>query len=190
MGMEYFEEQIFKNKDFTKIELVKGEYELCTFIDCNFSNLKLSDYKFIECEFIQSNLSNADVNKTSLQDVHFKSCKMMGLFFERLNPFALSLGFDDCNLSHASFYKLKLKNTVFRDCLLEDVDFIETDLSSVLFDRCDFRRATFGYTNLDSTDFSTSQNYSLDPEKCTIKKTKFSKDGLSGLLHKYDIIVN
>ena len=39
------------------------------------------------------------------------------------------------------------------------------------------------------TDFTTSYNYSIDPEKNKLKKAIFSKEGLKGLLAKYEIVV-
>ena len=42
------------------------------------------------------------------------------------------------------------------------------------------------YTGID---FKTSYNYSIDPEVNSIKKAKFSLEGISGLLYKYDIVI-
>jgi len=40
------------------------------------------------------------------------------------------------------------------------------------------------------TDFRTSVNYSLDPERNRIKKARFSLSGIAGLLDKYDIEID
>jgi hypothetical protein len=40
---------------------------------------------------------------------------------------------------------------------------------------------------LEKADFRTAFNYSINPETNRIKKAKFSKEGLNGLLDKYDI---
>jgi len=49
----------------------------------------------------------------------------------------------------------------------------------------------FENTILEKVDFSTSFNYSIDPEMNKIKKAKFSLPEVIGLLNKYDIeIVN
>ena len=73
--------------------------------------------------------------------------------------------------------------------MLEEVDFSETELTSAQFTDCDLRSAMFDQTNLEKVDFTTSFNYSIDPEANRIRKAKFSKEGVMGLLAKYDIIV-
>jgi uncharacterized protein YjbI with pentapeptide repeats len=60
-------------------------------------------------------------------------------------------------------------------------------MSGALFENCDLERATFEKTILEKADMSTSFNYSIDPERNMIKKAKFSRNGLAGLLEKYDI---
>ena len=92
-------------------------------------------------------------------------------------------------LNFSSFYKLKLKKTHFQKCTLHDVDFTEADLGGALFDNCDLARAAFENTILEKTDFRTSFNYSINPELNRIKRAKFSKEGVIGLLDKYDIEV-
>jgi hypothetical protein len=47
--------------------------------------------------------------------------------------------------------------------------------------------ATFENTILEKADLRTSYNYLIDPEINRIKKAKFSKEGIVGLLHRYDI---
>ena len=47
----------------------------------------------------------------------------------------------------------------------------------------------FDNTKLEKSNFLTSYNFSIDPEKNLIRKAKFSQDRIEGLLYKYDIIV-
>ena len=114
----------------------------------------------------------------------------MGLRFDSCNPFLLEFEFENCNINHSVFFKLKLKNTKFKDCTLHEVDFTETDLSSAKFENCDLKRATFVNSNLEKADFRTAYNYSFDPESNRIKKAKFSRTGIAGLLAKYDIVID
>ena len=149
----------------------------------------LSNNQFIECLFVECNFSLSRIKNTGLKGVHFEKCKLVGLNFSEVDPFLLNLKFTDCHLNLASFYKLKLKNITFKNCTLNEIDFVQTDLSDAIFDNCDFKLAVFDNTNLEKTDFSSSYNYSIDPEKNNIKKAKFSKDGLSGLLEKHELII-
>jgi uncharacterized protein YjbI with pentapeptide repeats len=69
------------------------------------------------------------------------------------------------------------------------VDFMGCDLTEALFDNCNLRRAVFIDTVANKADFSTSYDFTIDPEKSKLKKAVFSTDGLKGLLGKYDIVV-
>jgi fluoroquinolone resistance protein len=184
-------EQVFvQDKIFDKIdELAKGEYDSCTFKNCNFSNKDLSQFAFTDCTFNSCDFSLVKLNKTSFRDVQFKDCKMLGLRFDTCNDFGLSFSFTNCQLNHSSFYKSHIVKTVFKDSQLEDVDFAEADLTASIFDNCNLLQAIFDRTILEKADLRTSYNYFIDPEVNQIKKAKFSVDGLVGLLAKYDIII-
>lgn len=190
MSKTYIEEQKFEKVDFTKEKLQKGEYEICTFINCNFSAADLSDISFSECEFIGCNLSNAMLSLTSFKDIKFKQSKLLGLHFENCNPFLFAVNFEDCILNFSSFNKLRLKNTKFKNCTLQEVDFADADLNNAIFENCDLNGAVFENTNLEKSDFRTSYNFSIDPEINKLKKAKFSAQGLAGLLQKYDILID
>ena len=85
---------------------------------------------------------------------------------------------------------VKVYEGVVKECKMEEVEFAEADLTNVHFDNCDLTRATFENTVLAGTDFRTASNYSIDPDKNKIKKAKFSRSGVVGLLDKYDIIID
>jgi uncharacterized protein YjbI with pentapeptide repeats len=115
---------------------------------------------------------------------------MLGLHFENCNEFGLSVNFDNCNLNHSSFYKTKLKKTIFKRIKLQEVDFAECDLTGSVFDDCDLMKAIFENTTIEKSDFRTSFNYLIDPEKNRIRKARFSITGIAGLLDKYDIDID
>lgn len=186
--MEAFVSKTFE-RTAASTPLQKGEYEHCTFKQCDFSNQDISHYKFIECTFRGCNLSLLKLSKTSFQDTHFHECKMLGLRFDQCHNFALSFTFDTCILQDASFFRLKLKKTAFRNCQLHHADFAECDLTEALFDTCDLRDAVFENTILEKADFTTSFNYNIDPEHNRVRKAMFSQNGLHGLLLKYDITI-
>jgi fluoroquinolone resistance protein len=195
MKQVFVEEKTFDKIDFTQNPLSKGEYEYCTFLNCDLSYANLSDLKFLECEFSGCNISLAKLNQTALTDIQFKNCKMLGLDFSGCNEFGFVVKFDTCILDNSLFYdpnspikkRVRLKQTVFNNSQLHDVDFTECDLSAAVFDNCDLTRAIFQYTILEKADFRTAFNYSIDPELNRIKKAKFSRSGLAGLLDKYDL---
>jgi fluoroquinolone resistance protein len=85
---------------------------------------------------------------------------------------------------------LKLKGTEFDNCSLKEADFTDCDLTEASFDFSNLERAIFQNCNLTKTDFREAKSYSFEPSQNILKKTKFSKDGVMGLLSRYDIIVD
>lgn len=184
-------DKYFHDETFIKLSSLSiGEYENCVFDNCDFSNSDISGINLVECIFTNCNLSLVKLNKTSLQNIQFKYCKIMGVRFDTCNPFGLSISFHNCQLNHSSFYKLKLKKTIFTNCHLQETDFTEADLSNAVFENCNLMQAIFLQTNLEKVDFRTAYNYSIDSERNTMKKAKFAIAGVIGLLHKYDILID
>ncbi len=181
------QENYFTDKTFNQNNpLIKGEYENCSFNSCN----DFSEFKFIDCTFNSCNFSLVKLYQTVFRDVVFKDCKMLGLRFDTCNGFGLSFSFDGCQLNHSSFYKTKIKKTIFKNSHLQESDFSEADLTGAVFDDCNLTQAVFFHTILEKADFRTSYNYSIDPEINRIKKAKFSIWGIPGLLDKYDIEID
>jgi len=178
---------LFERIDYTISPLPRKEYENYTFKNCNFYSSDLSNFIFRECIFDGCDLSLVAFRNTTLNDIWFVNCKILGVQFQESNSFLLSFGFDNCILKLSVFYKLKLKKTKFVNCNLQEADFTETDLSIAIFENCDLYRVVFYNTNLEKADFRSSFNYSLDPERNRIKKARFSRLGISGLLDKYNI---
>ena len=183
MADSYFSDQIFQRSK----KIQKGDYENCRFVNCILPKSDLSGINFIECEFENCDISSSKLYDTSFNEVLFRDSKLVGLRFEDCNHFLFSILFEGCNLNLSSFYQLKPKNISFRNCNLKEADFIEADLADTVFDHCNLESATFAKTNLESADFHTSFNYSIDPETNSIQKAKFSIQGLPGLLEKYDL---
>lgn len=181
--------QVLNNIDFSK-NRNEVEYENCQLVNCNFTGLDLSNIKFIECEFEACNFTQTKWVNTSIQTCEFIACKMLGLDFSNVNGFLLSMSFDTCQLNLSNFYQLKLKKTKFINCQLNEIDFTETDLSQASFERSQLRGAIFEHSILAESDFRTAENFSIDPETNNVKKAKFSKDSLGGLLDKYQIIID
>ena len=189
MEHHYAAGRVFEREDFRGGAFEKGEYEDCRFINCNFNRVNLTETAFIECEFIDCDLSLSEIALSRFNGVSFKKCKLLGLRFDTCNNFGFSVKFSECDLSHASFYNMKIKKTVFAECIMHECDFAGSDLSSADFSGSDFLRCIFENTILEKADFSSASNFIIDPEKNKIKKALFSLGGLPGLLSNYDISV-
>ena len=187
MELPVIQDKTFKNIDYSVKELTKAEYDNCTFIDCVFADSYISNISFLECEFIDCNLSMAKSKLTTLKDVSFNNCKLVGFPFNTCNDFLMSLNFNGCNLNLSSFSNLNLKSTQFKNCNLQEADFTETDLTNSVFSDCDLNRAIFDNTNLEKVDFRTAHNFLINPEINRLKHAKFTKNNIIGLLKKYNI---
>ncbi len=190
MEDHYFEGREFSGEVLSENPLPKGEYENCSFVNCNFAACNLSQYIFDRCTFDNCNFSSAKLGQSALREISFHNCKMLGIHFDACNPFLFSIYCEGCLLNLSSFYKMKLKGVKFISCSLQEVDFSEADLCSASFTDCDLMGAIFDNSLLEKTDFRTARNYSIHPEKNKLRKTKFSKDGLSGLLNHLDIQID
>jgi len=180
--MKYFNDETFEQ---SATPLVTGEYEDCTFHYLDLSNSNLSNCLFIGCEFLGCNLSNINLTNSSLQDSSFSQCKMLGLRFDTCNAFGFSVTFETCQLSHAVFTAMNLKNCRFENCELLHVDFTESVLSDVVMRKCSLDGATFDRTRLENTDLRNSTGFRIDPENNFIKGARFSREEAIHLLDKY-----
>ena len=184
------EEKIYSGVDFTTNYLPKSEYELCRFEQCIFSNSDLSNITFNECEFIECDLSLSNIKHTVFNEVSFVKCKLLGLHFNNCDSLFMSMNFDDCNLELASFFDLSLKRTQFKKCNFNGADLTRSDFTQTSFEDCDFKAAIFDGTILDQADLRTAFNFNIDPENNSLKKARFSKENLAGLLLKYQIKID
>lgn len=189
MLLEYKADQRYENMKFSAETLRKGEFENCLFNGCDFTDINLSDFVFTDCEFQACNLSLVKIVNTAFRDVKFKNCKMLGLHFEDSNEYTLSFSFESCMLDNSSFYKTKIIKTVFNGSRLIEVDFSECNLTDSSFINCELQGAVFDNTNLEKADLRSAYNFSIDPDRNRLKKTRFSENNLRGLLSKYDILI-
>lgn len=183
------QDQTITNKHFTSTQTAT-EYEACEFINCNFAMADFSNFRFVDCTFTDCDVSNARLTKTTLNDVKFTGCKLLGLHFHECSETLFTVSFRNCNLSFSSFYRRTMKKAVFEACLLHEADFTEANLTGSTFDGCDLNRSVFENTVLEKVDFSTAFNFVIDPERNRLKKARFSNASLAGLLAKYDLHID
>ena len=187
--MEIFEEKAFQGESYVKEVIAGNEYEYCTFSDCDFTETTLQSCTFVNCRFVNCNFSMTKFSQSMLNDVEFDSSKILGVDFSLCNDFIFEVRFNDCILDYSSFEKRKMSKTTFRKTSLKGVDFANADLKQSRFIDCDMNETIFYNTNLQESDLSSAFNYTINPDENYIKKAKFSKDGLQGLLQKYNIII-
>ncbi len=183
---------VHEDKTFTKIvyagkEVKNREFERCIFKDCDLSESNFSQSRFTDCTFITCNLSMIKLNHTTLNNIVFKECKLLGINFHECEDFLFEVRFENGALDYSSFTKKKMTKTIFKGTSLKSVVFTSANLSNAVFDHTDLANAVFDETILKEANFLTAYNYQIDPELNTLKKAKFSLSGVAGLLSKYDI---
>lgn len=186
----YFDGETFSKIDYSLNNINKGEYDNCIFENCNFEGVHASNIQFLECQFINCNFSNTIVKTMSFKEVLFDNCKMIGVKFTECDPFLLQLKFNSCQLDYSSFYQLNIPTTNFINCSLKEVDFTEANMQQVIFESCNLQGAIFSETNIEQADFTTASQFTIDLENNKIKKAKFSKNNIIGLLQKYQIQIH
>jgi len=185
--MNTFESMEFTHETHGKQELAIAEYEGCKFSNLDLSNRDFSRYRFIDCVFKDCNLSLSLFNDTLFNGIEINNGKMIGVHFDYFKKFGLSIKFNNCNLTDGIFYAMDLRNMRFRQCTLHGVDFSDANLEGLNLSECDLLDSKFDNSVLVKADLSTAINYTIDPNKNNIKKTRFAQAGLAGLLLHYDI---
>jgi len=183
--MNYLEDKTFNSTTDFKV----GEYDNCTFKNCDFQSVDLKNYVFSDCFFEECNLSNQKLYNTAFKTVEFIKCKLVGIDFTNCNPFLFKVYFNACNLDFSSFYQLKLKETPFINCSLKSVDFSECELSKSIFNYAVLNNTIFEGTKLMKADFRNATNFAINPSLNNIEGAKFSRESIDGLLvhHKIKI---
>ena len=189
MHSDYIVEQNFIGLTYTENGIKFKEYENCTFTKCDFTACSFLAVTFIDCNFFECNFRSTKINHVSLRNVWFTKCDFTHVNFSMTDQVLYEFHFRDTLLDYAQFYSLKLKKMQFINCSMVATDFMESDLSEALFDHCNLRHAVFIGTIANKTDFFTSYDFIIDPEKNKLKRALFSKDNCIGLLKKYDVII-
>lgn len=183
--MKSFFDQQFNTSNFPEIE--KGDFDQCIFENCDFSDFNFSGYKFSESRFVNCNLSLAKLGDTAFRDVEFVECKMLGLHFEDCNDFGFSIDVKHSVLNHSSFYQVDLRKSKFKDVDFQECEFAEANLSKLILVDCRFDHSHFERSILEAADFRSASGFSINPVDNSIKKSKFSRENISGLLDVFDI---
>jgi uncharacterized protein YjbI with pentapeptide repeats len=189
MSASYIIDAVYNNTVFKGNDIIYKDFEKCNFTNCNFTEAEFTGVAFTDCTFINCNFTEAKINYVAFQDALFTVCNFTGVNFAMVDPLLLSMEFKDCILDYAKFYKLKIKGTQFSNCSMIAVDFMNTDLTEVTFDNCNLHKSVFIDAIANKADFSTSYNFSIDPERNKLKRAIFSEAGLKHLLEKYELVV-
>jgi len=181
------EDKVFEGLDYAGKAAAGREFQSCIFKKCDFSNGNLTGNKFVDCVFDGCNLSMLHLQNSFLNNIEFYNCKILGVNFSECQNLLFSVRFENCILDYASFMSKKMLNTKFTRSSLKETTFSMAILTGSTFDQCELLGTVFNRTDLGGVDFSTSYNYTIDPELNNITRAIFSADGIPGLLTKYQV---
>ena len=182
-----YEDKAFEGLDYAEKTVTGKEFQSCTFKKCDFSNSNFAGNKFVDCVFDGCNLSMMHLQNSFLNNVEFYNCKILGVNFSECQNLLFSVKFENCILDYASFMSKKMPNTRFIKSSLKETTFSQAILTGSTFEQCELSGTVFHRTDLGGVDFSTSYNYTIDPELNNIRKAIFSADGIPGLLTKHQV---
>lgn len=187
--MNLLENQVIENVNYKENPFLKAEYDNCIFNNCDFSNADISTSLFIESYFNNCNFNTTNIHNVVFRSVKFKGCKLMGIAFQTANEIGLDFSFDHCILDHSSFFKCKVRSTIFSYSSIKHVDFSGADLTGAVFHQCDLEETTFDHTNLEKVDFTSAFNYNFNLDQNKVKNSKHSAHQIGRLLEKYKLII-
>lgn len=187
MDLDFYQDEIFEKRSFSGQEIRNKEFENCVFQQCDFSESNFSGNRFTDCTFTGCNMALVPLNRSVLNGVTFRDCKLIGVNFTACESSMFSVSFQACKLDFALFSNKKIIKTLFSKCSLKSVDFSGSILTGSHFQECDLENAIFSQTKLDQVNFLTAYNFTIDPEQNLVKKARFSSESLAGLLRKYDL---
>ncbi|MFR9166231.1 MAG: pentapeptide repeat-containing protein [Dysgonomonas sp.] len=134
--------------------------------------MKIAETCFNNCLFRKCNFTMVKF-LSSLQNVNFVECKMIGADFSGISRVSNSFRFEKTILNYASFIGVKLRSIVFDECQMEETYFDSADIALSEFKKCNLMRTSFHETNLEKADFSTSYDFCINPNQNRIKKSDF-----------------
>jgi uncharacterized protein YjbI with pentapeptide repeats len=188
LSEKFYENREFKSLQLRDVVLNDVEFYNCTFQGCQLLKARLPKCRFEKCMFERTDLSLVALPETSLVDVRFVGCKLIGVNWTVVaSPF--SVEWQRCDVSQSVLMDMNLQRIVLEDCVARDTDFAGANLAGARLCRTDFTKSRFLRTDLGHADFSGATNYFIDPTLNQLKKTIFSLPEAVSLLSAFDIIL-
>jgi len=191
LSQEEFYDLSFENLKLDLDSIENKHFEGCKFSKSSFVETQFKSSRFVECEFKFCNLSSAQFRYSSFIDTVFDESKLLGINWTQVKWPNINLNSPiklyRSNISHSSFFELKLRELIIEECKAHDVDFRGSDLSHGLFLATDFQGSLFMNCKLNSADFTDAINYAINPIENDIHKAKFSMPDVINLLNYFEI---
>lgn len=119
----YFHDAIYEIEEYRSIKIVDTTLDGCIFKNINFSNIELKDVELIDCIFDGCDLSNQKFDFKLIQRVKFINCRMLGISF--LNSSLKDVEIRDSKANYINFSESTLKGIIIADTDMEEMTLIE-----------------------------------------------------------------
>lgn len=151
--------------------------------------MSLSRVSFVSSSFESCELSLVKLEHTTLNSVHFRHCKLVGLNFADCSKFGFLPEFEDCLLESTVFCANNLRKCRFSGCVVRNCDFMESDLRETVFDGSSLEGTVFQKCNLEKADFRAAFSYAIDPVNNRLAKARFTLPEAQSFLGFLGIVV-
>jgi uncharacterized protein YjbI with pentapeptide repeats len=188
-----FEGEEANDREFVSLHLERSEIEgtafrNCKFVDCRFSECSFVDCAFEKCLFDRCDLSLLGVAHSSFRETYFLASKAIGInWVQASNP--ATIHFKDCVINYSVFFGMSLTRMKMLHCVAHEANFADANLTGAILRETDFHKSLFSNTNLTRADLREAENYAINPNHNTLKKTIFSLPEAISLLSALDIIL-
>jgi len=187
-GNTVFEDENFKQVDFSKSSLVEYTFTGCLFEGCTFMESDWKKASFLSCVFNGCDIGLVSLEDARFQDVRFVDCKVTGMeFFKCDHSLLFSMELNSCFLQYCNFSDLNMNKTNFKKSKIQKCFFTNTSLMESDFGDCDLLETVFHSCNLRKANFGGAKNYNINPLVNDVKKAKFSFPEAVSLLKGLDV---
>lgn len=125
---------------------------------------------FVNIVFESCDLSNAKIGSSSIHQILFKNCKLIGTDFSESS--IQNVIFDTCDMSYSNFSLSKMRLVQIKDCKVMGSSFNDVKMQNMILEESIFTECEFLHTSLKNIDFSG----------CSIEGMKTSYEDIRGII--------
>lgn len=135
-----------------------------------FESLHAEGSSLVSIIFDSCDLSNAKIGCSSVHQIVFKNCKLIGTDFSESS--IQNVIFDTCDMSYSNFSLSKMRYVKIKDSKLMGSSFNEVKMQKIVLCESLFTECEFLHTSLKDIDFSG----------CSIEGMKTSYEDIKGII--------
>lgn len=156
----------------------------CTFTALEMTDGSLRGARLTDCRFERCEMTLVDLTDATLHDVTFVACRLRAVGFGATarDPVGLSVRFDECDLSLASFDDIDLRALAFEGGVAREARFVRVDLRGVVLRGVDLTGAEFSACDLRDADMRGSSGYVLSVCDNRVRGLRIDLADVAGLL--------